>query len=91
MRAASSWLPLVFVLAAGCYATDVDYVGPAYGYGNYDDTYDGSYAAGAPDLVDVSPDVQVVADYDYPVFYSGGMYWRNYGGAWYSSNVYNGG
>ena len=87
MRTASSWLPLLLVVATGCYATDGVYTEPAYA----DGTYDGNYANGTPDMVDVSPGVQVVGDYDYPVFFSGGMYWRNYGGAWYSSNVYNGG
>jgi hypothetical protein len=64
---------LVMTLAfAGCY-TEAD-VG--YGYG---------YAAPEPGLVAVSPGVMVVADYDYPVFYSEGFYWRSYGGAWYRS------
>jgi hypothetical protein len=44
-----------------------------------------------PDLVTVSPGVQVIADYDEPIFYSDGLYWRYYGGVWYRSNVYNGG
>lgn len=34
----------------------------------------------------VNPDVQVIEDYDYPVFYSGGLYWRYDGGVWYSSS-----
>jgi hypothetical protein len=33
----------------------------------------------------------VAVDYDYPVFYSDGFYWRYYGGSWYSSRVYTGG
>ena len=50
-----------------------------------------AYGGGGPALVEVSPGVQVIADYDYPVFYSGGLYWRQTGGVWYSSNVYSGG
>jgi hypothetical protein len=41
-----------------------------------------------PDLVTVSPGVQVVADYDEPVFYTDGYYWRFYNGGWYRSNNY---
>src|SRR3954462_5444964 len=44
-----------------------------------------------PDLVTVSPGVQVIADYDEPIFYSDGYYWRNYGGGWYRSSYYTGG
>jgi len=42
-----------------------------------------------PDLVYVSPGVQVVYDYNEPVFYSDGFYWRYYGGVWYRSGYYN--
>jgi hypothetical protein len=75
-----SLISLLFVVAAaGCYTeADVGYGEPAY-------------AAPAPALVEVSPGVQVISDYDYPVFFSEGLYWRSYGGVWYSSNVYNGG
>jgi hypothetical protein len=78
---------ILFILAtslfAGCYTeTDVGYratyVAPAY-------------VAPAPGLVYVSPGVEVIADYDYPVFYSGGVYWRYDGGFWYSSRVHTGG
>jgi hypothetical protein len=41
--------------------------------------------ATAPDLVVVSPGVQVIADLDEPIFYSGNYYWRNQGGSWYRS------
>src|SRR4051812_50079539 len=44
-----------------------------------------------PDLVYVSPGVQVIADYDEPIFYSDGYYWRSYGNGWYRSSHYNGG
>jgi len=46
-----------------------------------------SYAA--PELVYVSPGVQVVADYDVPVFYSQGFYWRYNSGVWMRSRIHN--
>ncbi len=46
-----------------------------------------SYAS--PDLVYVGPGVQVVADYDYPVFYSSGFYWRYDNGIWLRSRIHN--
>lgn len=48
----------------------------------------GTVYASTPDLVTVSPGVQVVADYDEPVFYTDGFYWRFYDGYWYRSNSY---
>jgi hypothetical protein len=42
----------------------------------------------APDLVYVSPGVQVIADYDEPVFYSDGYYWRETNGTWYRSSYH---
>ncbi len=44
-----------------------------------------------PDLVEAVPGVQVVADYDTPVFFNSGLYWRFNDGGWYSSSVYTGG
>jgi hypothetical protein len=44
-----------------------------------------------PDLVYVSPGVQVIANYDEPIFYADGYYWRNAGGVWYRSSYYRGG
>src|SRR5438477_12979875 len=38
---------------------------------------------GGVDLVYAAPGVQVIADYDEPIFYSDGFYWRQYGGGWY--------
>jgi hypothetical protein len=38
-----------------------------------------------PQLVEVSPGVQVIADYDQPVFYSDSYYWRYDNGIWYRS------
>lgn len=43
------------------------------------------------ELVEVSPGIQVIYDYDEPVFYSDGLYWRQEGGYWYSSRVHTGG
>lgn len=42
-----------------------------------------------PDLVYVSPGVQVIADYEEPVFYSDGYYWRYDSGRWYRSGWYD--
>jgi hypothetical protein len=53
----------------------------------YTDTYpDNGYG---PDLVYAAPGVQVVADYDEPIFFSSGVYWRYSGGYWYRSPYYN--
>jgi hypothetical protein len=38
-----------------------------------------------PELVVISPGVQVIADIDEPIFYSNNYYWRNQGGSWYRS------
>ena len=37
----------------------------------------------------INPQVQVIEDYDYPVFFSDGMYWRFEGGVWYSSSYHD--
>jgi hypothetical protein len=71
---------LLGALLAGCYANGG--MGMDYGV---------AYSAPAPALVYVSPDVQVVADYDYPVFYSSNAYWRYDNGLWYRSGGYDGG
>jgi len=65
-------LPLALLVgfAGGCYS-DAD-VGYSYGYPS-------------SDLVYVSPGAYVIADYDYPVFFSEGVYWRYYGGHWFRS------
>jgi hypothetical protein len=73
---------LIFALlvVAGCAGSgSVSYQGSANVY------------ATTPDLVYVSPGVQVIADYDEPVFYTDGFYWRHYGGTWYRSRVHTGG
>ncbi|SRR5258706_10988579 len=58
-------------------------------YGDADVGYRATYTAPAPTLAYVEPGVQVVADYDYPVFYSDGAYWRYDSGRWYHSPYYN--
>jgi hypothetical protein len=63
----------------GCYSEE-----PAVGYSV-------SYGYGAPTMAYVAPGVQVIADYDYPIFYSDGFYWRWDGGYWYRSPYYTGG
>ncbi|HET9626007.1 MAG TPA: hypothetical protein VFP84_31820, partial [Kofleriaceae bacterium] len=65
----------------GCFAeADVGYTATA--------SYDTEVTGPAPDLVEVSPGVQVVADYDEPVFYTDGFYWRYYNNIWYRSSNY---
>jgi hypothetical protein len=49
----------------------------------------GGYYDAQPDLVEVEPGVQVIVDYDEPIFYSDNYYWRNDGGSWYRSSYYN--
>jgi hypothetical protein len=76
----------------GCYVADSPGYGPTYGGQATVTASGGAYAgdgyAASPDLVSVSPGVQVVADYDEPVFYNEGFYWRYYDGGWYRSNNY---
>ncbi|CAN5921865.1 hypothetical protein BH11MYX3_BH11MYX3_19380 [soil metagenome] len=52
-------------------------------------TYRGTATYDSPDLVYAEPGVQVVADYDEPIFYADNFYWRNDGGRWYRSSYYN--
>jgi len=72
-------LVLSLLTIGACYSEE-----PGVGVGV---AYNGGYAA--PGMVDVSPGVQVIADYDYPVFYSDGFYWRYDGGLWYRSGYWN--
>lgn len=71
------------VLGTGCYATTSGYspayVGPSVAV---------TATTVGPDLVYVSPGVQVIADYDEPVFYADGFYWRETGGIWYRSHYH---
>ena len=80
----------VVALGTGCYTE-----GDGYGYAQpvYAQPGGPGYADGAPAVgyVSVAPGVEVVSDYDYPVFFTGGLYWRSFGGVWYSSGMYNGG
>ncbi|HEX4416727.1 MAG TPA: hypothetical protein VH165_02460 [Kofleriaceae bacterium] len=69
------------MLVAGCYAEDQ--AQPQYAGGAEEDDNG--------DLVEISPGVEVVADYDEPIFFSDGFYWANRGGVWYSSGWYRGG
>lgn len=48
----------------------------------------GGYYA-QPELVEIEPGVQVIVDYDEPVFYSDNYYWRNDGGVWYRSSYHD--
>jgi hypothetical protein len=50
-------------------------------------TYAGE--ATVPELVVISPGVQVIADFDTPIFYSSNYYWRNASGFWYRSRSHN--
>jgi hypothetical protein len=83
MRATLQSAVLAVAALGGCYTT---------GEVGYRATYAGPSAdvyVSTPDLVTVSPGVQVVADYDEPVFYTDGFYWRYYDGGWYRSNNYS--
>jgi len=44
-----------------------------------------------PDLITVTPDVQVVAAYDEPVFFTGGFYYREMNGGWDRSQSHSSG
>ncbi len=50
--------------------------------------YSANATVTTPDLVYIDSDVQVIADYDEPIFYSGNYYWRFDGGAWYRSSYH---
>lgn len=51
----------------------------------------GTVTVDTPDLVYVGPGVQVIADYDEPIFFADGFYWYYYGTSWYRSSYYTGG
>jgi hypothetical protein len=51
--------------------------------------YGGGVAVQSPDLVEVQPGVQVLADADAPVFYSDGAYWEYRDGMWFRSGYYD--
>ncbi len=48
--------------------------------------YSATATVTTPRLILIEPDVQVVADYDQPVFYSENYYWRYDNGVWFRSN-----
>jgi hypothetical protein len=76
MRAIRTTLFTFLVAAAGC---------SAHGRVGYTATA----TVATPELVYVGPGVYVIADYDYPVFYSNNVYWRYDGGIWYRSTRYD--
>lgn len=43
------------------------------------------------DLIEVAPGVEVVADYDAPIFFADDYYWWSVGGVWYWSTWYRDG
>jgi hypothetical protein len=53
--------------------------------------YTGEVRVTSPELVTISPGVQVFADADEPLFYSHGMYWLWRDGYWYRSDNYRNG
>jgi len=71
-------LVLAFVAALGCYA-----------HTGYD--YDYGVSVQSPNLVTVQPGLSVVADANYPLFYSDGYYWLYRDGYWLRSPSYRGG
>ena len=76
---------VLFVAAlGGCYSE----VGYSAGVSAGAPVASGDAYVATPDLVAVSPGVQVVADYDEPVFFTDGFYWRFNDGYWYRSNNY---
>lgn len=84
LAAMKSFLFAALVLS-GCYVEDRPHAVYAGGGGQVAVEGDGA------DLVEVSPGVEVVADYGEPVFYADNYYWANRGGIWYSSTYYGGG
>ena len=72
---------LLFVFAIGAVGTACTATGTA------------RYSASAtmPSMVYIDSGVQVIEDYDEPIFYSSNVYWRFNGGIWYQSRSYTGG
>lgn len=48
-------------------------------------------AAPSHQLIAIGPDIWVVSNWDYPVYYYDGFYWRLTDGIWYRSTWYTGG
>ena len=59
--------------------------------GTGDVEYAGEVRVTSPELVEIRPGVQVVADADEPLFYSSGSYWLYRDGYWFRSRDYRGG
>lgn len=75
---------------AGCYAEtggEVAVAGPTVEVEA--DTVPVGYVE--PEVVEVQPGIQVVYNYDYPVFFHDDFYWRYDAGVWYRSHYYTGG
>lgn len=53
--------------------------------------YAGDVRISSPDLIEIRPGVQVIADADEPLFYSEGHYWLYRDGYWLRSSSYRGG
>lgn len=69
---------LVAASLAGCGSTrDVQYAGEVH--------------VTSPELVQLGPGVQVIADADEPIFFTGGDYWLYRDGYWFRSNDYRSG
>ncbi len=51
----------------------------------------GTASVSAPEMVVISPGVQVIANYDEPIFYSENYYWRYDNGFWLRSHTHSGG
>ena len=54
--------------------------------GYVDATYSGP---ATPEMVDVGDGVQVIADYQEPIFFADGFYWHSVGGRWYQARDYH--
>jgi hypothetical protein len=52
--------------------------------------YTGTVDVASTELVEINPDVKVVADSDKPMFFAVGSYWMFHDGAWYRSNELRG-
>ncbi|HET9620174.1 MAG TPA: hypothetical protein VFP84_02320 [Kofleriaceae bacterium] len=77
---AQAFLASALLTAVGCYSDE-----PSPQYAGQPEEDDNG------DLVEVSPGVEVVADYDEPVFFADNAYWSYRGGIWYTSGWYRGG
>jgi hypothetical protein len=49
------------------------------------------YYSEPPTLLYIGPEIWVVRDAEYPIYYSDGYYWAYYGDTWYRSDTYDGG